>query len=52
VGVDQCHLGGLADAVDESVEADRADWSAAFGSRNKLSEAVPCRSAEASRTTY
>jgi hypothetical protein len=22
VGVDQCHLGGLADAVDESVEAD------------------------------
>jgi hypothetical protein len=25
------HLGGLADALDEPVETDRADWSAALG---------------------
>jgi hypothetical protein len=43
------HLGGLADALDEAVETDGADWSAAGnpagrlrGSRNRLSEAVIC----------
>jgi ABC-type uncharacterized transport system substrate-binding protein len=36
--------------LEAAIEA-RADWSAAFCSRNKLSEAVSCRSAEASRTT-
>jgi hypothetical protein len=30
------HLGGVADALDEAVEADGADWPAALGTRKPL----------------
>ena len=43
VGVDRkWHLGGLTDALDEAVEANRADWPAALGNEHVgVSRVIP-----------